>query len=230
LEDREEEIRYEVELMLGSLNESHIIRTIEYWDIERRRYPAYDHRAVVIAEDITSRFLNVIQLFSGSIPLIALQVNCVRVGEQVTLVFLPLLVSTELRIDDRPEIAGKGADRAYWINRVGQSIVTMADELAAIVNNTAQRKRALTYQKQYIGLADGGSPNNFVYFRPKKSFIGIRAKTDNNERWVKAFEAIGLDATIGGGRLKVNVTPELLSSQRRIIEDLLAACVKEDEG
>ena len=30
----------------------------EYWDIERRRYPQYDHCAVLIAEDITSRFLN----------------------------------------------------------------------------------------------------------------------------------------------------------------------------
>src|SRR5689334_3511819 len=35
--------RYVVELMLGSVDESHLIRTIEYWDIERRRYPAYDH-------------------------------------------------------------------------------------------------------------------------------------------------------------------------------------------
>jgi hypothetical protein len=52
-----------------------LIRTIEYWDIERRRYPAYDHRAVLIAEDITTRFLNVITLFSGSIPIIAIQVK-----------------------------------------------------------------------------------------------------------------------------------------------------------
>ncbi len=30
------------------------------WDIERKRYPQYDHTAVIVAEDITSRFLNVI--------------------------------------------------------------------------------------------------------------------------------------------------------------------------
>jgi len=34
-----------VELMLGSVAPSHIIRCIEYWDIERRRYPGYDHIA-----------------------------------------------------------------------------------------------------------------------------------------------------------------------------------------
>ena len=29
--------RYEVEIQLGATDESHIIRTIEYWDIERKR-------------------------------------------------------------------------------------------------------------------------------------------------------------------------------------------------
>jgi len=28
--------RYTVELMLGKIDESHIIRTIEYWDVERK--------------------------------------------------------------------------------------------------------------------------------------------------------------------------------------------------
>src|SRR5436309_1043217 len=38
LVDPEAGKRYEVELMLGAVDESHIIRTIEYWDIERKRY------------------------------------------------------------------------------------------------------------------------------------------------------------------------------------------------
>ncbi len=45
--------RFEVEVMLGPTDPSHIIRCIEYWDIERRRYPAYDHIAVLVAEEIT---------------------------------------------------------------------------------------------------------------------------------------------------------------------------------
>lgn len=67
--DAESTIRYEVEIMLGPTDPSHIIRTIEYWDIERRRYPAYDHIAVLVAEQVTARFLNVISLFAGSIPI-----------------------------------------------------------------------------------------------------------------------------------------------------------------
>jgi len=68
LQDPETNRRYEVEIQLGKVDESHIIRTIEYWDIERKRYPQYDHCAVIIAEDITSRFLNIISIFNGFIP------------------------------------------------------------------------------------------------------------------------------------------------------------------
>ena len=91
LQDPETRRRYEVELQLGATDESHIIRTIEYWDIERKRYPQYDHCAVIIAEDITSRFLNVISLLNGAIPLIAIQMQAFRVGEHHTLNFTTVI-------------------------------------------------------------------------------------------------------------------------------------------
>ncbi|MEK6211104.1 MAG: hypothetical protein AABM64_12170 [Pseudomonadota bacterium] len=50
LEDTESRKRYEVEIQLGKTDESHIIRAIEYWDIERKRYPQYDHCAVLVAD------------------------------------------------------------------------------------------------------------------------------------------------------------------------------------
>src|SRR5437868_453154 len=83
--------RYEVELQLGATDESHIIRTIEYWDIERKRYPQYEHTAVIVAEDITSRFLNVIQLFNGNIPLVALKMTAFKAGEDYALTFVKVL-------------------------------------------------------------------------------------------------------------------------------------------
>ena len=74
LADTQSDRRYEVEVQLGALDESHIIRTIEYWDIERRRYPQYEHIAVIVAEEVTGRFHNVISLlnFNRTIPLIAI--------------------------------------------------------------------------------------------------------------------------------------------------------------
>jgi hypothetical protein len=38
-QDPESNLRYEVESQLGKTDESHIFRTIEYWDLERKRYP-----------------------------------------------------------------------------------------------------------------------------------------------------------------------------------------------
>src|SRR5262245_41238623 len=54
LQDPETNRRYEVEIQLGRTDESHVIRTLEYWDIERKRYPQYDHCAVLVAEDISA--------------------------------------------------------------------------------------------------------------------------------------------------------------------------------
>jgi hypothetical protein len=80
-QDAESSTRYEVGIMLGSTDESHIIRTLEYWDVERTQYPKYEHYAVIVAEDITSRFLNAIGLFNGFMPLIALQVSALKFGD-----------------------------------------------------------------------------------------------------------------------------------------------------
>jgi hypothetical protein len=68
LQDPNSYKRYEVELQLGPTDETHIIRCIEYWDIERKRYPQYEHCAVLVAEDITSRFLNVVSLVTPKHP------------------------------------------------------------------------------------------------------------------------------------------------------------------
>jgi hypothetical protein len=112
LQDAEKR-RYEVEIQLGATDESHIIRTIEYWDIERKKYPQYEHCAVLVAEDITSRFLNVISLFNGTIPLIAVQMQALTVGSAFTLVFTKVLDEMIRGLVDEDEEAAP-TDRAYW--------------------------------------------------------------------------------------------------------------------
>src|SRR5215510_8764077 len=110
-QDADASRRYEVEIQLGSTDESHIIRTIEYWDVERKRYPQYDHYAVIVAEDITSRFLNVIGLFNGYIPLIALQMSALRIGDQITLTFTKVIDVLSLGLDDEGEEIQAVTDR-----------------------------------------------------------------------------------------------------------------------
>ncbi|MFN8263362.1 MAG: hypothetical protein U0T07_07560 [Chitinophagales bacterium] len=89
--NNETETMYETEIQLGATDESHIIRTIEYWDIERRRFPSKDHRAVIVAEEITNRFFNVIALMNRSIPIIAIQLNAIKVDNKILLSFTKVL-------------------------------------------------------------------------------------------------------------------------------------------
>ncbi len=104
LEDsNDENKRYTVELQLGKTDESHIIRTIEYWDIEQKRFPQYQHIAVIVAEDITSRFLNVISLFNRNIPLIAIQMNALEIDGKVGLHFTKVLDETHFIINEADE-------------------------------------------------------------------------------------------------------------------------------
>jgi hypothetical protein len=103
--------------MLGPTDESHITRTLEYWDIERRRHPGYDHCAVLISEDITTRFLNVIALFAGTISFIAIQLSAMQVGDQIGLHFVKVLDRLGLRTDDEEDETTSAADRTYC-NRV----------------------------------------------------------------------------------------------------------------
>ena len=147
--------RYEVELMLGTTDPSHIIRCLEYWDIERRRYPAYDHVAVLVAEDITSRFLNVIGLLAGSIPLIAIQLVALQVGEKIVLHCVRVLDQTALRTDDEYETSGgRGGqvemDRAYWGHKASAETLGLTDTVLNIVNEESGQPHALRYRKAFI--------------------------------------------------------------------------------
>jgi predicted transport protein len=171
LRDVEANRRYEVELQLGATDESHIIRTVEYWDIERKRYPQYEHCAVLIAEDITSRFLNVISLFNGTLPFIAIQMQAIKMGDNVTLVFTKVM--DELRrgvVDEDEEAISVPSDRPNWVKRASEETVTLAEDILQIAK-TLDPKLALKYNKNYIGLTRDGRAYNFIELVPRKNNI-----------------------------------------------------------
>ena len=169
LQDPETKRRYEVELQLGSTDESHIFRTIEYWDIERKRYPQYDHCAVLIAEDITSRFLNVVSLFNGTIPLIAIQMQALKIGDSITLVFTTVMDELSRGyIDEDEDAEAAPTDRGYWEKRGSKATLGVADELLTVLKEL-DPSLEFKYNKFYIGLSKDGRPYNFVTFAPKKT-------------------------------------------------------------
>jgi uncharacterized protein (UPF0335 family) len=192
LQDAESKRRYEVEVQLGKTDESHIIRTIEYWDIERKRYPQYEHCAVIIAEDITSRFLNIISLFNGSVPLIAIQMNALKFGNDIALVFTKVLDELTLGLVDEDEEVSEVTDREYWIKRGSADTVKMADEMLELIKGFEEGFE-LKYNKFYIGLAKDKQPNNFTIFKPRKKDLNIEIKLPQSDDIQKLIDDAGLD-------------------------------------
>ncbi len=104
---------YEIELQLRASDESHIIRTIEYWDNEKRRWPNRSHKAVLVAEEITGRFFNVVQLLSMAVPIIGIQANIVEVGAVRALHFTKVIDSYEEPEED--EGRQPTYDEKHWV-------------------------------------------------------------------------------------------------------------------
>ena len=223
LQDADGNDRYEVEIQLGATDESHIIRTIEYWDIERKRYPQYNHTAIIIAEDITSRFLNVISLFNGSIPLMAIQVSAIETGEGVGLHFTKVLDVLPLGLVDEDEEVAEITDRDYWLKRGSPKTVSMADKILSFViefDPTAE----LNYNKFYVGLKIDGRAKNYVIIRPKKDFLGLSLKipeTEENDSLINSAELITYEYDRKWGAYRLKIKEKDLKEKAETIKKLI---------
>src|SRR3989338_1669356 len=224
LQDPDTQQRYEVEIQLGKTDESHIIRTIEYWDTERKRYPQYDHCAVIVAEEITTRFHNVIGLFNGSIPIIAIQMNAYKFGDDIGLVFTTVLDELALGSVDEDEEVREVTDRSYWVDRGTEETVKMADKLLAVINEFSGGGYELKYNKFYIGLAKNGQPNNFAVFRPRKSSLNLEIRLPYSDEvqgkiTENDLDDIGYMKRWGVYRLRLN--EDDLKNKKELLKELL---------
>ena len=222
LEDPESDIRYEVELQLGVVDESHIIRTIEYWDLERKRFPQYDHIAVIVAEEITSRFFNVIGLFNGYIPLIAIQLNALEVNGYLTLNSTRVLDIQTLGTEeeDSPALA---TDRAYWETRSTKQVLTIVDSIIEVAREIDPRLVA-RYNKHYVGLGIDGLANNFVSFKPRKKHLCFQIKipmSDETDEILENSNLRLLDYDKRWRHYRIQIIQEDVDKNKMLLLDLM---------
>lgn len=224
LQDPDTLRRYEVEIQLGRTDETHIIRTLEYWDIERRRYPQYEHCAVIVAEEITARFLNVISLFNGFIPLIALQLKAVRIDGRIGLVFTRVMDELPLGLEEEDE-PQEVTDRNYWEEQRGtRETVRLADQMLELIHSFAPGYE-LKYNKFYIGLAKNGQANNFAVFRPQKKALRFEPKVPESEEMTGKLEDAGLDVLDYDrrwGAYRIRLSKEDIDGNEELLTELLS--------
>ena len=183
LETNDNNKRYEVEVQLGGTDESHIIRCIEYWDLERKRYPQYEHCAVIIAEDITSRFFNVINLFNGQIPIIAIKVTAVsQADNKVGLVFTKVLDENMFAIEE-PESSIQ-VDRDWWIENKGKKQTELGEYFFRALDLEP-------YYRQFYMAAKDVKVNNMAVYATKHK-IDSRYHIEENKALNEEIEKSGL--------------------------------------
>jgi hypothetical protein len=224
LQDEDGHGRYEVEIQLGVIDESHIIRTIEYWDIERRRYPKYDHTAVIIAEDITSRFLNVVSLFNGFIPLMAIQMTAVEQEQGVSLLFTKVLDTVSLGYPDEEDNQAQPTDRNFWETQKGTAqTVGMADKVLGMAREFAPTSE-LSYNKHYIGFWVNGRACNFAICRPQKNALRLEIslpKSDATDNAIEEADIEFLDYDSRWGNYRLKLGEDDLASKGEVLKNLL---------
>jgi hypothetical protein len=216
-------VRYEVEIQLGATDESHIIRTIEYWDGERSRYPQYEHKAVLIAENVTARFLNVLRLFNGHIPLIVLQMSAIETAGGIALHFTKVIDEIRRGLVDKDESSYEPATIQYWDKRATPETVKIAHELLKLckeVDTTLELKP----NKHYIGLQRRGVAFNFAYFRPRKVGLLLSIFLPRTDAVYLQLEESGLELLdYNWGEYRIKVSANEVNANAALLIALLKA-------
>ena len=234
LYDRKSKSRYIVELQLGEVGGSHIIRAIEYWDKERKLRPQYNHYAVLVAEDF-NRFLNVIELFiNKEIPLIVLQMQALKVGEHLTLAFTRVL-GKNMRVSGKKSTLGvtgedgkaSPTDRAYWESKGTEETIVLMDEVLEIAHNFDPTLE-FRYNKARIVLACDGRPSEFMTFRPQKRGLRLGMKIEKSRKIDEMIDSSTLE-NLGytETHYRIRFDADTMKKEREIIEDLVKLTFEE---
>ena len=220
---RSNDIFYEVEIMLGTLDESHIIRTIEYWDIERQRRPDYDHRAVIVAEQITSRFFNVLRLLNRAVPMIAVQLNAFRLNDDEIALHPVTVLNIREAPDDIDVDPIERADRGFWERKASPNFLAVIDTVAANFRVENMEPR-VTYNRHHVALGTSGF--NFCWFHPRARLgnchIECRLTTELREEAITELQNDGINSSpVRAENISFIVTPATLEAHRTSIMNVL---------
>lgn len=222
LKDPEDDSMYEVEVMLGDTDETHIIRTIEYWDNEKRRWPQRQHYAVLVAESITRRFFNVIQLLSHSIPIIAVQVNLIEYDNHKALHFSKILDTYE-EPDDGPG-DGEVYDESFWKKKAPWTIDTARTLIDAI--GDLFDSPTIRFVKNYVAINILG--NNYFWFHKRsaqKSLFSFRISEDYLEDVSKLLDEQNIVFVQKRSRFKITCDADFIEKNKEVLRQI-AALVK----
>jgi hypothetical protein len=219
---------YEVEIMLGATDESHIIRTSEYWDIETRKNPSKEHRAVIVAEQITSRFFNVIYLMNRAIPIIAIQLDALRLDDRLVLHFTKVLDVYETP-EDSIALAAEATDRTYWEARANAESMASADAIIELCKRDYPQLK-VTWNKGHIAV--GTQRQKFCWLHPRKKQIhchgNFNVGASNTDKAKAILEKAGIPFTDRqSGELSFALSAKEIDDKKAPLTEIFGLAIRE---
>jgi predicted transport protein len=146
-----------------------------------------------VAEDITSRFLNVISLFNGHIPIIAIQLTAVETPNGIGLIFTKVLDTVKLGLVDEDEVTSEITDRSYWESHKATTDSVKIADLVLQMAKTFAPGLEQNYKKNYIGFKLGNRAFNFAMCIPRPRGMNLEIALPLSEEVDTALNATDLD-------------------------------------
>ncbi|HUN55561.1 MAG TPA: hypothetical protein VMU29_10440 [Smithella sp.] len=222
LKDPQDNTMYEIELMLGETDPSHIIRSIEYWDNEKRKYPQRQHFAVLIAESFDRRYFNIVQIMSLNIPMIAIQADLLEVNSDHILNFNKILDVYIEPEDEEETIVNESswADKSKWT----------LDSAKEFVDLLASPDIKLNYTQSYISIIINGRNAYCLDKRTKPtSIMWFNVKDDEKADSIKIL-LNNASIVFSYNRYKdfaINIDVDLLKQHKSVFQKINEARYKQ---
>lgn len=228
LKDPEDDAMYEVEIMLGETDETHIIRTIEYWDNEKRRWPMRQHFAVLVAENINRRFFNVIHLLSNSIPIIAIQASLVE-SSGVKSLFFTTVLNTFEELDDGTAAEEQNYDKDFW-NKKARWVTEAAEALLPIATSHFENP-SLRYLKQYISVSSSSYNRIWFYKRTSpKALLILKIAPLMHDEAAALLDSASIGYTKKPDSFRVTIDKRTIESKSDVLEKLMEFVKRSADG
>ena len=215
LKDPLDNAMYEVEIMLGETDPSHIIRSIEYWDNERRKYPQRQHFAVLVAESFDRRYFNIVQILSMNIPMIAIQADLLEVDGGLILNFTKMLDVYVEPEDEEVTVVNEmsWAEKSKWT-------LDSAKEFLGILSNPECK---LNFTQSYISIVMNGR-NAYCFDKRTKptSIMWFNVKDDEKAESIKTL-LDDSNIAYGYNRYKdftISIDAEILEQQKAVFKNV----------
>ncbi|MEA5256856.1 hypothetical protein VB264_03605 [Arcicella aquatica] len=219
LKDPEQNSMYEVEIMLGETDPSHIIRSIEYWDNEKRKYPQRQHFCVLVAESFDRRYFNIIQLMSLNIPMIAVQADLLEVDGEKILNFTKII---DIYIEpEETEEDIKVVNEATWTNDAPW-VNTNAHELTEIFKEE-NTKISIGFTQNYITLSIDRKNAYWLHKRMKPtSTLCFTVKDEEKTETIKKLlESKGFSYTFNRYKeFMLNIDAKIIKSNTSLLKEI----------